>query len=191
MSKTREEALALLNEYTKTPGLVKHALAVEAAMQWYAEFFNQPPEEVKKWRITGLLHDFDYEQHPHAEKPDGHPFWGERLLGELGYDQDIRDAILGHAQYSGVPRNGSMSKTLFAVDELAGFITACALVRPDKSLKTLEASSVLKRMKDKAFARSCNRDDIRQGAEELGVDLPQHIANVIASLRKIADELGL
>lgn len=189
--KTRTEAHALLCEYTKNESLMKHGLAVEAAMRWYAEHFQQSPEEIEKWCITGLLHDFDYEQHPCGDPPDGHPFFGERLLGELGYPEDIRRAILGHAQYSGVPRDTLMAKTLFAVDELAGFVTASALVRPDKSLKTLEAPSVVKKMKDKAFAKGCNRDDIRQGAEELGVELSQHITNVIAAMRLISNELGL
>ncbi len=180
---TRDEALALLHEYTKSESLLKHSYSVEACMKWYARHFALPAEETR-WGITGLLHDFDYEQHPDATPPDGHPYFGNRLLQEAGYPQDMRDAIMGHAQYSGVPRETLMAKTLFAVDELSGLVTAAVLVRPDKSIQNLETSSVLKKMKDKAFARGCNRDDIRQGAEELGVELAQHVGNIITALRE-------
>lgn len=189
--KTRAEAEALLSEFTKNPSLLKHARAVEGAMRWYAEKNQLTPEEVEKWGITGLLHDFDYELHPDGTPPDGHPFFGNRLLAELGYPADIRDAIMGHALYTGVPRSTLMAKTLFAVDELSGLITASVLVRPDKNIHQLETSSVIKKMKDKAFAKGCNRDDIRNGAAELGIELEQHISNVIQALRVIAGSLGL
>ncbi|MBX7139316.1 MAG: HAD family hydrolase [Oligoflexia bacterium] len=185
MNKSRDEAFALLSEYTKSESLIKHALAVEAGMRWYAAHFNIPAAEAEKWGLTGLLHDFDYEAHPDPTPPEGHPFFGNRLLGELGYSDDIREAIMGHALYTGVPRTSQMAKALFAVDELSGLIVASALVRPDKSLKTLEASSVVKKMKDKGFARGCNREDIKLGAEELGVELPQHISNLITALREV------
>ena len=182
MQQNREQALALLTEYTKSESLLKHSRAVEAAMRWYAQNNNLPADEVEKWGITGLLHDFDYEQHPLPEAPDGHPFFGNRILEELGYPQDIRDSIMGHANYSGVPRSSQMAKTLFAVDELCGFIVACSLVRPDKLIKNVEVKSVRKKLKTKEFARAVSREDIDQGALELGVDLDQHIANVIAAL---------
>ena len=189
--KTREESLALLQEYTKTPHLIKHALAVEAAMLWYAKHFNQSPEEALKWGICGLMHDFDYETHTDTTPPDGHPFFGVRVLGEMGYPDDILQAILGHATYSGVARETLMAKTLFAVDEMSGFITACALVRPDKSLSNIEVKSVLKKMKDKAFARGCNREDMILGTEELGIAMDQHIRNMIDALKPVATELGI
>jgi predicted hydrolase (HD superfamily) len=152
-------------------------LSVEAAMRWYARHFG---EDEERWAVTGLLHDFDYEQHP-----DEHPFWGVRYLGERGVSDDVLEAILGHATYSGVPRESLMAKALFAVDELTGLVTAAALVRPDKSLDGLEAKSVLKRMKDKAFARGVNRDDVALGANELGIELAQHIDNVISAMRSL------
>lgn len=187
----REEALALLHEYTQSASLLKHALAVEAAMRWYGSHFGEPLTEIEKWGITGLLHDFDYERYPNPEAPDGHPYKGNTILTELGYPEDIRTAIMGHGTFTGVARHSRMAKALFAVDELSGLVTASALVRPDKSLLTLEASSVLKKMKDKAFARGCNRDDIKLGAEELGIELPQHVGNVIQALRGIASQLEL
>lgn len=189
--KTREEAWALLNDYTANPNLVKHALAVEAAMRWYAGYFKQDAAETEKWGVTGLLHDFDYEKFPTPQAPDGHPYAGDKILTELGYSQDIRTAIMAHASYTGVARESLMAKTLFAVDELTGMITAAALVRPDKSIAALEASSVKKRMKDKAFARSVNRDDILNGSAELGMELEQHIMNVICAMRGMAGQLGL
>jgi predicted hydrolase (HD superfamily) len=189
--KSRDEAFALLCEYTKTDGLIKHALAVEAAMRWYARHFGKSDEETEKWAVTGLLHDFDYEAHPEPVEPDGHPYFGNRILMEQGYPEDVTTAIMGHGNYTGVPRESDLAKTLYAVDELTGFVIASTLVRPDKSLHTIKAKSVKKKMKDKAFARKCNRDEIREGAEELGIELSEHIDNVIAGLREIADELGL
>ena len=189
--KTRNDALALLQEYTKTESLLKHAFSVEACMRWYARHFDQNSEDIEKWGITGLLHDFDYEMYPTPNPPDGHPFVGNRILDELNYPEDVRTAIMGHATYTNTPRSTLMAKTLFAVDELSGLVVASALVRPDKSLANLEASSVNKKMKDKAFARGCNRDDIRLGAQELGVDIKEHIGNVILALREISEVLGL
>ena len=188
---SREDALALLQEYTKSESLIKHGLSVEAAMRWYAEHFDQSAAETEKWCVTGLLHDFDYEQFPEPVAPDGHPFKGNQILTELGYPDDIKDAIMGHADYTGVARESLMAKTLFAVDELCGFITACTLVRPDKSLSSLKLKSVKKKLKTKEFAKGCNRDDIRGGAEELGIELDQHIENVILGMRAISEELGL
>jgi len=189
--KSRNEALALLHEYTKGDSLRKHALAVEAAMRWYAKHNGCHDSEIELWGMTGLLHDFDYERWQQPTPPEGHPFMGNTILTELGYPEDLRTAIMGHATYTGVPRATAMAKTLFAVDELSGLVTASVLVRPDKSILALEPSSVLKKMKDKAFARGCNREDIRLGAEELGIELPQHVANVIAALREAAEPLGL
>ena len=154
-------------------------------MRAYARKYG---EDEEKWAITGLIHDFDYEQHP---TPEEHPFVGEKLLAERGYPEDIRRAVLSHAHYSGVPRQSKMEKTLFACDELAGFITAVAMVKPGKSLAEVDAKSVSKKMKDKAFARAVNRDDITEGAAELGVDLDEHIAFCIDAMRTVAGELGL
>jgi predicted hydrolase (HD superfamily) len=154
-------------------------------MRAYARKFG---EDEEKWAITGLLHDFDYERYPTAEE---HPFMGEKILAEHGYPEDIRRAILSHAQYSGVPRESKMEKTLFACDELAGFITACTMVKPSKSLAEVEAKSVKKKMKDKAFARAVNRSDITEGAADLGVELEEHIAFCVDAMRSVADELGL
>ncbi len=181
----REEAWGLLTEYTQSESLRKHALAVESCMRAYARKFG---EEEEKWAITGLLHDFDYERYPTLEE---HPFAGEKILAERGYPEDIRRAILSHAQYSGVQRESKMEKTLFACDELAGFITACALVKPSKSLAEVDARSVRKKMKDKAFARAVNRGDITQGAAEMGIDLDEHIAFCVDAMRSVAAELGL
>jgi len=181
----RDDAWQLLNEHTKSESLLKHALAVEAAVSGYARRFG---EDETDWGIVGLLHDFDYERWPTA---DDHPRRGSEILRERGYPEWLRRAILSHADYTGVPRESLLEKTLFACDELAGFVTAASLVRPSKSVLDLEASSVLKRMKDKAFARAVSRDDLRAGAELLGLPLEQHIANVIASLRERADVLGL
>jgi predicted hydrolase (HD superfamily) len=164
-------------------------LSVEAAMIWYAHHFGEHEET---YAVTGLLHDFDYEQHPWIEgTQEGHPFWGVQYLRERGVTENILEAILGHAQYSGTPRTSLMARTLFAVDELCGFITAASLVRPDKSVINLELGSVLKKMKDKAFAKGVNRDDIRQGAQELGLELETHVQNVILAMRERADALGL
>jgi putative nucleotidyltransferase with HDIG domain len=180
----RESAWQLLCEYTKSDSLRKHALAVEACMRACARKFG---EDEEKWAITGLIHDFDYEMYPNA--PD-HPLKGSEILKQRGFSDEIRTAILGHADYTGVARDTLMAKALFACDELAGFVTACAYVRPDR-IATLEAKSVRKRMKDKAFARAVSRDDIIKGAEELGVPLDEHIAFCIEAMRGAADALGL
>jgi putative nucleotidyltransferase with HDIG domain len=182
---TRENAWELLTEYTKSDSLLKHALAVEAAVRGYARQFG---EDEEAWGIVALLHDFDYERWPSA---DDHPFRGSEILRERGYPEWMIRAILSHADYSGVPRESVLEKTLFACDEMAGFVTAAALVRPSKSVLDLEASSVIKRMKDKAFARAVKREDLRAGAELLGLPLDVHIGHVIASLRVRADALGL
>ena len=185
MTPTRADAWALLTEYTKGESLRKHALAVEAAVRGYARRFG---EDEEAWGIVGLIHDFDYERWPDATD---HPFRGSEILRERGWPEYMIRAILSHADYSGVPRESRLEHTLFACDELAGFITAAALVRPTKSVLDLEARSVKKRMKDKAFARAVNRDDLRLGAEELGLPLDEHIANVIGFMRAEADALDL
>jgi len=187
----RAAALALLHEYVQSDSLRKHMLGVEAAMRWHATTAGCSPDEIERWGITGLLHDFDYERYPEPTAPEGHPFKGNTILAELGYPEEIRTAIMGHATYTNVPRTTPMAKTLFAVDELSGLVTASVLVRPDKSIFNLEAKSVLKKMKDKAFARGCNRDDIKLGAAELGIELEVHVTNVITAMRMIAPELGL
>jgi len=180
----RQAAWDLLCEYTKNENLRKHALAVEACLRAYARKFG---EEEEKWAVVGLIHDFDYELYPNA--PD-HPLKGSEILKEKGVSEEIRRAILGHADYTGVPRDTLLAKVLYACDELAGFITACALVRPDR-IATLEAKSVRKRMKDKAFARAVSREDILKGAEELGIPLDDHITFCVEAMRAIADQLGL
>jgi len=187
---TRDEALALMHEHTQSPSLRQHMLAVEAAMRAYAAKFGDDPEA---WGIVGLLHDYDYEKFPNQEHSptDGHPTWGVGQLRERGVPEALCRAILGHATYSGVPRDTVMAKSLFAVDELCGFLVACALVRPSKSFADLEVSSVKKKLKDKAFARGVNRDEVRQGAEELGVPLDDHIAFCIQALRPVEGALGL
>jgi predicted hydrolase (HD superfamily) len=185
----RAAAWCLLTEFTQSESLRKHALAVEACMRAYArKLAPDSPEQEDLWGIVGLVHDFDYEKWPSAED---HPYKGNEILKERGYSDEIRRAIMSHAQYSGVPRLTPMEKALFACDELAGFITACTLVKPSKSLAEVEASSVRKKMKDKAFARSVNREDIINGAAELGVDLEAHIAFCIEAMKGIAGELGL
>jgi len=181
----RDSAWSLLCEYTLSENLRKHMLAVEACMRAYARKFGG---DEQTWGITGLLHDFDYEKYP---TPQEHPFVGNKVLGERGYPEEVRRAILSHADYSGVKRETPMEKALFACDELAGFITATALVKPGKSLAEVDAKSVRKKMKDKAFARSVSRDDIVNGAAELGVDLDQHITFCIEAMRGIAGTLGL
>ena len=187
---SRDQTLALMHEYTASDSLRKHMLSVEAAMRAYAEKFG---EDVERWGTTGLIHDFDYERYPNSEHSatEGHPAEGVRILRERGYPEDILHAILGHANYSGVPRDTQMAKTLFAVDELTGLITATALVRPTKNVNEVEAKSVRKKMKDKAFARGVNRDDVIMGAEEMGVDLDAHIAFVIAAMQSVAADIGL
>ena len=181
---TREQAWTLVCEWIASEHLRKHALAVEACMRAYARRFG---EDEERWGVTGLVHDFDYERYPEA--PD-HPLKGHEILKEREYPEDVRVAILGHADYTGTPRASCMAKALFACDELAGFITACSLVRPER-IRSLEAKSVRKRMKDKAFARAVSREDITRGAEELGVPLDEHIAFCIEAMRAIAGELGL
>lgn len=180
----RAAAWDLLCEYTRNESLRKHALAVEACVRAYALKYG---EDEEKWRVVGLIHDFDYEMFPNA--PD-HPMKGSEILKEKGVSEEIRRAILGHANYSGVARDTRLAKVLFACDEVAGFVTACSLVRPDR-IASLEAKSVKKRMKDKAFARSVSREDIVNGAEELGIPLEEHISFCISAMREIADQLGL
>ena len=188
----REKAFALLTEYTKSDSLIKHCLGVEAAVSYYAKKFN---EDVVLWGITGLLHDFDYEKYPEWKLENGvgsgHPFTGCQILRDAGYSEIMIEAILGHAQYSGVPRTTPLAKTLFACDELSGLVTAATLVRPDRSIHNLEVSSVKKKMKDKAFARGVNRDDIHLGVSEIEIPLDEHIENVIQAMRLSADALGL
>lgn len=190
-AKTRDEAIALLQEYTKTTSLLNHALSVEACMRWYANYFQNQGHhtDLALWGITGLLHDFDYEMFPEPISPNGHPFKGTSILAELGYPEDLRTAILGHADYTNTPRETLLAKTLFAVDELSGLITASVLVRPDKSIHNLEVKSVMKKFKDKAFARGCNRDDIRIGAEEIGIPLETHTANCIEAMKPLSQQL--
>ena len=186
----RADALALMQSMTASESLRKHMLGVEVAMRAYAGRFGEDPE---RWGLTGLMHDFDYEKFPNNAHSavDEHPAEGVRRLRALGYPEDILQAILGHATYSGVARDTPMAKALFAVDELVGLITATALVKPTKSVHDVDARSVRKKMKDKAFARGVNREDILLGASELGVDLDEHIQFVIDALRRSADEVGL
>jgi len=185
---SRAEAWDLLCEYTKGESLRKHALAVETAMRACAARYGGPDADVDEWGLVGLLHDFDYEMFPSA---DQHPFTGSNILCGRGYPDRIIKAILGHATYTGVPRDTDMAKALFATDELCGFLVACALVRPSHSLDDLEVKSVKKKLKDKAFARSVNRDDIYQGVQELSVELDDHIQFVIDSLKPVQKEIGL
>ena len=185
MEINREDAWRLLSQYTKSEGLLKHAMAVEAAVRGYARRFG---EDEEAWGVVALLHDFDYERWP---TPEDHPFRGCEILREKGYPEWVTRAILSHADYSGVGRDSRLEKTLWACDEMAGFITAASLVRPSKSVLDLEPNSVIKRMKDKAFARAVKREDLRRGAEELGLRLEEHIANVISFMRERADALGL
>jgi len=187
---TRDEAWKLLCEYTQSENLRKHALAVEACVRAYARK-NGADEQL--WSLTALLHDFDYERWPNdAHSPDQeHPAEGAKILRERGYPEEVIRAILSHADYTGIPRLSALEHTLFACDELAGFLTACSYVRPSKSILDLEVSSVLKRLKDKAFARGVSREDVRRGAEELGLPLEEHIAFCIAAMREAADSLGL
>ena len=190
MLPTRADALALMESWTASESLRKHMLAVEAAMRAYARHFG---EDEERWGITGLIHDFDYERFPNAATaPDAeHPSEGVRFLRAAGWPEDICDAVLGHAQYTGVPRVTRMAKALFAVDELTGLITASALVKPSRAIADVDVPGVRRKMKDKAFARGVNRDDILQGAEALGVPLEQHIEIVLGAMRDIAAPLGL
>jgi putative nucleotidyltransferase with HDIG domain len=187
---SRDAALALMHEYTASDSLRKHMYAVEAAMRAYAGHYG---EDAERWGLTGLVHDFDYEKWPNADQSptEEHPAAGVRVLREQGYPEDVLEAILGHASYSGVPRVTQMAKALFAVDELTGLITATALVRPSKSVHEVDARSVRKKMKDKAFARGVNRDDVVNGAADLGVDLDWHIQFVIDAMKARAEALGL
>jgi len=182
---TREDAWTLLTEYTDNPSLIKHALSVEAAMRAYAGHFG---EDVESWGIIGLIHDFDYQQNPTEET---HVRVGIEILRERGWPEDWILTAASHADYMGLPRETAAARTLFAVDELAGFLTACALVRPDKAIANVKAKSVKKKLKDKAFARAVNRDDVRNGAEELGVELSEHIEFVRDAMATIADQLEL
>ncbi len=182
---SRERAWALVTEHVQSESLRKHLLAVEAAVRGYARATG---EDEEAWGFVALVHDFDYEKYPDREN---HPYRGVEILKSLGYPEWVTRAILSHADYSGVTRESALEKTLFACDELSGFITAAALVRPSKSVLDLETSSVIKRMKDKAFARAVPREDIRKGAEEMGLPLETHITNVIGFLRERADDLGL
>jgi predicted hydrolase (HD superfamily) len=192
----REAAWRLLNQYTQSASLLKHALGVEACVRAYGEQrateLGLPPEEahslVETYAVTGLLHDFDYEKYPSAEE---HPWIGNRILTEQGWPEEVRHAIMGHAEYTHTPRVSHLDKVLFACDELAGFLTANALVKPTKSIRDVNVLSVLKKMKDKAFARAVNRDDIVVGAAELGVALPDHVAFCLAAMQQNAEELGL
>jgi putative nucleotidyltransferase with HDIG domain len=185
MQLTREAAWELLTEFTKGESLRKHALAVEAAVRGYARRFG---EDEELWGVVALLHDFDYEQYPDLKD---HPFKGAEILRAHGYPEFVIRAILSHGEHTNTPRESKLEHTLFACDEMAGFVTAAALVRPSRSVRDLEAASVMKRMKDKAFARGVNRDDLRKGAEELGLPLEEHITNVISFMREKADLLGL
>jgi putative nucleotidyltransferase with HDIG domain len=187
---SRDDALALVHEYTASESLRAHMLSVEAAMRAYAARFGEDPE---RWGLTGLLHDFDYERFPNNahSATEEHPAQGVRILREHGYPEDMLQAILGHATYCGVSRETTMAKALFAVDELTGLITASALVRPSKSVLDLDGRSVRKKMKDKGFARGVSREDVLQGASELGVELDEHIQFVIEAMRPVADSIGL
>ena len=186
----RADALALMHEYTASDSLRKHMLSVEAAMRAYAEHFGEDPE---RWGLAGLIHDFDYERFPNAahSPTEEHPSRGVRILRERGWPEDILQAILGHAVYTNVARESRMARTLFAVDELTGLITATALVKPTKSVHDVDARSVRKKMKDKAFAKGVSREDVLLGVQEMGVDLDQHIQFVIDAMRRAADAIGL
>ena len=188
MTIDRETAWGLLTEFTQSESLRKHALAVEACMRAYARKFAANSAEENVWGVVGLLHDFDYEKYPSL---DDHPYKGNEILKDRGCPEEIRKAIMSHAEYTGVTRDSPMEKALFACDELAGFITAVALIKPGKSLAEVDTKSVRKRMKDKAFARKVDRDDIVNGAAGLGVDLEEHITFCIEALKPIADKLGL
>lgn len=182
---SRDAAWALMTEYTQSESLRKHMLAVEAAVRGYARMWGENEDD---WGVVALLHDFDYERWPDQQN---HPYRGVEILKTQGYPDWVTRAILSHAEYSGVPRESKLEKTLYACDEMSGFVTAAALVRPSKSVMDLEAPSVIKRMKDKAFARAVNREDLRRGAEELGLPLEEHVGNVINFLRVQAEPLGL
>ena len=182
---TREQALSLLHEWVQNPNLRKHCYAVEVALRAYAGKYG---EDVERWGLTGLIHDFDWERHPDAER---HPTKGVEVLRQQGWPEDICRAVLGHASYTGVPRDTLMARALFACDELCGFLVACALVTPGKTLDQVEVASVKKKMKRADFARNVNRDDIVNGTAELGVDLDEHVAFVLGAMRGVKGELGL
>jgi putative nucleotidyltransferase with HDIG domain len=184
MEVTRDQAWETLTKYTQSEALRRHALAVEAAVGWYAHRFG---EDEELWRATALLHDFDYEMHPTLDK---HPQDGAPILREEGYPQELVESVLSHAEHLAMPRDTQLKKTLFACDELAGFVHACGLVRPD-GIATLEPKSVRKKLKQPSFAAGVHRDEVYRGAEELGLDLDEHIRNVVEAMRPIADELGL
>jgi putative nucleotidyltransferase with HDIG domain len=183
--KTRQDAWRLVTEHTDSENLRAHMLAVEAAMRGYADHFD---EDVETWGMVGLLHDFDYEKH---QGPNGHPFVGVQILDKQGYPREFRRAILSHADYTGVPRESLMEKALYAVDELSGFLVACALVRPSRSFGDLSVQSVKKKMKDKSFCAAVDRGELQRGAKELGVPFDKHVENVIRFLEPIEEELGL
>lgn len=189
MELKRDEALKIMHEYTQNESLRRHMYAVEATMRAYAKHYG---EDEDLWGITGLLHDFDYERWPNEERKadDEHPTTGVKILREKGYPEEVLHAILGHAEHTGAPRDSLMAKVLFAVDELAGFLTACALVRPT-GLSDLKVKSVKKKLKDPSFARGVNRQDVNRGIEELGVDFTEHVQRVIDAMREIQDDLGL
>lgn len=181
----RSQAFLIVNQYVKNPNLINHMLCVEAAMRWYANYYG---EDEELWAIVGLLHDFDWEIHPTIPE---HPTAGAPILRSLGVPEEIVQAVLSHADFTGVPRNTRMEKALFACDEVTGLVTAVALVRPSRSLYDLTASSVKKKWKDRAFAAGANREEIARGAEEIGIDLWQHVDNIILAMRKIAPQIGL
>ena len=185
MPLSRDAAFALMTEYTQSESLRKHMLAVEASVRGYARLWGEPEEG---WAVVALLHDFDYERWPDQAN---HPFRGVEILKAQGYPEWVTRAILSHAEYSGVPRESRLEHALYACDEMSGFVTACSLVRPSKSVLDLEPASVMKRMKDKAFARAISREDLRKGAEEVNLPIDQHIGNVITFMRERADVLGL
>ena len=185
MIPSRAEAYELLTEYTTNEALIKHALSVEASMRYYA---RKNGEDEEQWGAVGLLHDFDYDKYPSLED---HPFKGAEILRDRGVDESFVEAILSHANHTNMPRDNSLKKTLFAVDELCGLITAVTLVRPSKKLEEVAVKSVKKKLKDKAFARNVSRDDIRDGAAGINLELDEHIANVVAAMREVSDELGL
>ena len=188
MTPTRSEAYGLMTEWTESESLRKHMLAVESAVRAYARRYG---EDEERWGVAALLHDFDYEKHPHMGGEDGHPFVGVRHLREAGYPEDILRAILGHADFSGVPRETLLARVLYACDEVTGLITAAVLVRPDKDIRNLELSSLKKKFKDKAFAKGVHREDVSRGAEELGVELWEHVAFVLSAMQEDAEALGL
>jgi putative nucleotidyltransferase with HDIG domain len=185
MPLSRDDAWRLLTEFTKGESLLRHAMAVEAALRGYARVFGEPEDD---WGVVGLLHDFDYERWP---KSADHPFRGAEILRERAYPEWVTRAILSHADYSGVPRETLLEKALFACDEMAGLVTAAALVRPSRSVLDLEAASVMRRMRDKAFARAVSREDLRAGAALIGLELEDHVANVVRFMRERAEALGL